>query len=248
MAVPDLNCRDAADDLVAILGALRRRGLITSPISDETVRNTLRQCQPCRGKRPNPRKCRGWRGSFRGNRAVVIPFTIGKNDVVATVGGEFSFERRTASKKLSDWQSAPAAHATFWIEIKKAVSDELCARHHIDLANPSQLGPVWHLQLGGLASGEQRHRELEWLDIPRWPTPPMDMVLVLELAIYNFRNEHWRNLRTSNPWRDIVKRSERLMHRHYLDLFNRYRNQQEAGDSWLAFQCNQTSNWDPRPA
>ncbi len=208
MAASDPNCRDAAEDLVAILRHLRELKLITSPVSDEHVTRSLRLCQPCRGKRPSPRKCRGWRGSFHEGSAVVIPFARDKNEVVATVSGKFSFERRTAPKKLTEWQLAPAASATFSIEIRKAVDDELCARHHIDLANPDQVGPVWHLQLGGLAAGDRRDRELEWLDVPRWPALPMDMILVLELAIYNFRNEYWRKLRASNPWRDIVKRSE----------------------------------------
>ncbi len=150
-------------------------------------------------------------------------------------------------KTWSGWQRAPVADATFPIELRKIANDELCARHHLDLANLDQPGPVWHLQLGGLAAGVQRHKELEWLDVPRWPALPMDMILVLELAIYNFRNSDWLELRKTNPWRDIVKRSEQLMHRRYLERLKEYWDRQEAGDSWLAYQCNQTSDWNLRP-
>ena len=247
MAAPNPNCRQAADDLVAVLRTLRDRSLITSPISDEIVRKSLRLCQPCRGERPKSRKCRGWKGGFHAATAIEIPFAINRNDMVARVSGTFNFEQRTAPKNLTGWQRAPAASATFSIELRKVANDDLCARHHIDLANPNQRGPVWHLQLGGLSAGDRRHKELNWLKVPRWPALPMDMVLVLELAIYNFRNEHWVELRRTNPWRHIVKRSERLMHKHYFERLGEYCNQHEADDSWLAYQCNQTSGWDPRP-
>lgn len=246
MAGADPDCRQAADDLIAILSVLREKGLITSPVSDESVQGSLVRCQPCRGKKPSSRKCQGWRGTFHETTAVEIPFTISKNEVVARVSGQFSFERGTPPKKLASWQSAPASRASFAIELRKVANNDLCARHHIDLANPSQAGPTWHVQLGGLTAGERRHRELEWLDVPRWPALPMDMVLILELAIYNFRHERWKELCTTNPWRAIVKRSEKLMHSHYLERLSKYWNQQEASHSWLAYQCNQMGDW-PRP-
>ena len=246
MADSDPHCRQAADDLIAILSILRERDVITSPVSDVSVHGSLTWCQPCRGKRPNSRKCQGWRGTFHETTAVEIPFTISRNEIVARISGHFSFERRTPPKRLAGWQSAPASSASFAIELRRVANNDLCARHHIDLANPSQAGPTWHVQLGGLATGERRHKELEWLDVPRWPALPMDMVLVLELAIYNFCHERWKELRATNPWRDIVKRSEELMHSHYLERLSKYRNQKEAGHSWLAYQCNQTSDW-PRP-
>lgn len=148
---------------------------------------------------------------------------------------------------MADWQLAPAGKATYAIELRKAVDDVLCARQHLDLANPDQHGSVWHLQLGGLATGGLRHKELEWLDVPRWPALPMDMILVLELVIYNFHNEDWLELRRMNPWRRIVKNSELLMHRCYFERFREYCNRREADDSWLAYQCNRTSSWKPRP-
>ncbi len=247
MATPGPTCRQAADDLVAVLGTLRARGLTKSPISDETIRRCIVSCQPCRKGTATSRKCLGWRGNFNANTAVVIPFVIDRNELVATVTGEFSFEQRIAPKRMAGWQFAPTAKATYAIELRKVIGDDLCARHHIDLANPDQDGSVWHLQVGGLAAGDQRHRELRWLKVPRWPALPMDMVLVLELAIYNFRNEQWLELRKTNPWRDIVKRSEKIMHTHYFERFKEYYSRQEAGDSWLAFQCNRTSGWSPRP-
>jgi hypothetical protein len=243
----DPNCRQAAEDLVEILSVLHERDLIKSPISDDIVRSSLVSCQPCRGKKPKSRKCLGWAGSFHETTAIEIPFTIAKNGVVARVSGKFSFERRTASRKLAGWQFAPMASASFAIELRRAVNNDLCARHHIDLAELQQTGPVWHLQLGGLAAGEDRHKELGWLKVPRWPALPMDMILVLELAIYNFRHEVWLDLRETNPWRTIVKRSEDLMFDHYFKRLEGYRNQRDAGHSWLAHQCNLTSGWNPRP-
>ncbi len=246
MAGSDPSCHQATADLVALLDTLRKKGVITSPLTDEIVRKNLHWCKSCL-KKPNSRKCLGWSGKFRGAAEIEIPATVKKNKVVARISGAFSFKRRTAPKKLDGWQPAPATEATFAIEVRKVIGNELYARHHIDLANPNQPGPVWHLQLGGLTADEHRSKVHEWLDVPRWPILPMDMVLVLELAIYNFRNEEWSELRGRNPWRHIVKRSERLMHSHYRERLTKYFNQQEAGDSWLAFQCNRARDWNPRP-
>ena len=244
MSGSNLHCRQAADDLVRILSELRRRELVKGPVSDETVRHALYQCQPCRGRGASRRKCLGWKGSFNQATAIEIPFEVEARHVTAKVSGFFDFRR----PKRQNWQDLPAAAVTFSIELWEVTDSEPCARHHIDLANPSQAGPVWHLQMGGLASGEGRNKAHSWLKIPRWPTLPMDMILVLELAIYNFRHEAWVDLRTTNPWRDIIKRSEKLMHHHYVERLKDYCNRSEVGDSWLAYQCNQTSGWNPRPS
>lgn len=243
------SCRQAVDDLVAILDILSREEIITSPVSVEVVRTALSSCKSCRGQKPKPRKCCGWSGSFHGTTTIEMPFEVKGRYLVAKVGGKFNFKRRSTHgrRRLKDWQSAPIVDASFSIEISQATAADPEVRHHIDLANPDQHGPLWHLQMGGLSSSEARDKSLEWLDVPRWPVLPMDMILVLELATYNFQHEAWIELHEKNPWRDIIKRSERLMHQHYLDRLDIYRNRGDAGHSWLSYQCNRTSDWNPRP-
>ena len=74
----------------------------------------------------------------------------------------------------------------------------------------------------------------------------MDLILLLELAIYSFHHDSWAKLSATNPWRNIVKRSERLMLTHFRSRLDEYFQIGDAANSWLAHQCNR-SGWDPRP-
>jgi hypothetical protein len=244
------SCKQAEDDLVGALNALRQKRLIKSPLSDEQARKAISKCKPCSGERPNPRKCCGWTVKFSGLTAVEIaPFTLKGRTLNAKITGQLNFEQSIAPRDIEAWQASPASRASCAIEIWDATGRESApySRHHIDLANHNQEGPVWHLQLGGLSSEKNVSKDFEWLDVPRWPSAPMDLILVLELSIYSFHHSAWNQLRVSNPWREIVKRSELLMLDQFRKRLNEYCSQREVSPSWLSFQCNRTSRWNPRP-
>src|SRR5258706_7476804 len=100
------------------------------------------------------------------------------------------------------------------IEMYEPGTDVLLARQHLDLANTSQAGPVWHLQFGGKpAQGEKP--EIMWLKVPRWPVAPTDFILIVEFVLFSFFANVWRSIAASTPWRDHVKAAERLVLTHY---------------------------------
>ena len=213
------------------------RGILKAPYEDMVAR-AFTKCASCRRRRP---RCLGWHLRLRDATAVEFrDFEIDGRRVFAKIQGDFSTTRSNGNRRLHEWQPQPCYTSTCAIEIFE-LTNKLVGRHHHDLANPGQLGPVWHLQLGGSGADNR------WLDVPRWPIIPMDPVLVIELAVYSFFNDTWNDLCSGNPWRKIIKNSEALMLPHFHTRLREYVNQEGRADSWLAYQCNRNSDWDPRP-
>lgn len=258
MKYHECHCQIVEEDLVRSVAELRSRYLVQPSLSNEALKRSFRRCTSCRRK-PGNKKCLGWEFNLLGNNAIYLRQTqIGGRWVQAVVTGTFEFKRTSkdiprpvrASCALEIWR--------FSEEEGRIAEDAPYSRHHLDLANRGQpdsgvshdqLGPVWHLQLGGLHSRGGRMPN-EWLDVPRWPSLPMNFILVMELAIYSLFPEAWQDLRLRNPWRDIVKRSERLMITDYrerlCEYFEQHLRDEPERASWLSFQCNRTGGWDPR--
>lgn len=93
------------------------------------------------------------------------------------------------------------------------------ARWHVDLANEKddgmQGGPLTHIQFGGHFAG---HREKDHpLKVPRWCHPPMDVILLCEVAAANFYPDEWTELREDPSWCQAVHIGQRLCYSAYLN-------------------------------
>lgn len=204
----------------------------------------VKPCKSCRRRRGGShRKCQGWRLSIWGKDAIVFnPVDIKGSSVKVRLEGNFSTVRSPACR--DDWSLTPMKECTVVIKLYDPTTDNLLCRQHLDLANPDQPGSVWHLQLGGINGDKQDIRVVAAL---RWPTIPMDFMLAVELCTYLFHFEAWNDVRKRSPWKDFVKASERLVIPHYIGLLNDYFNRNSRFTSWLAAQCNQQGELNPRP-
>lgn len=238
MSEPSPTCQEAEGNLVGILSELLSRDIIRTPHQDRLTR-AFTKCLSCRKSR---RKCLGWDLSLKDDTAIEFrDFEIRRRRVFARLEGVFSTVRSRPSRRLDDWNSQPCGASSCAIVVLELANGGVIARHHHDLANQGQHGPVWHLQMGGGSTSNHQ------FDIPRWPAVPMDPVLVIELAVYSFFRETWESLRSSNPWRHIIRRSEGLLLPHYYTRLREYCDGSPDAHSWLEYQCNVTGSWDPRP-
>ena len=107
-------------------------------------------------------------------------------------------------------------------------------RWHFDLANDNQLGPKMHLQYGGQAHEDPSMDEQ--IEVPRWNTMPMDVVLLCEMVAANFYSDVWNgSLRTDTSLKRYIKASEQLC---YPYLLNRMKNAVDAsGCDTVLDQC-----------
>ena len=240
------NCHWIRECVKHTSSELRELGVLQSWYIPE-AQGVIKACQPCRknnGKVSN-RKCRGWCLKIWDKTAIVFsPVEIKGSPIRVTLEGTFSTVRPSNWK--GDWKCSPMAECTVAIKIYNSESDQLLCRQHLDMANPDQPGPMWHLQLGGIGSSNRRD-ELRSVATLRWPTIPMDFMLAVELCLYLFHFKAWDKVKKSSPWRGFIKDTEELVISHYADLLTKYRNQCGLESSWLAAQCNQQGLLNPRP-
>jgi hypothetical protein len=107
---------------------------------------------------------------------------------------------------------------------------------------------VWHLQTGGNPSGDKELPD-SWLSVPRWPFPPVDVVLAAEMVVYNFHPHVWGTLQADGRWLRLVQASEDFVLNHYINRIAEHfaRRSPNRETTWLGAQDN-ASGWEPRPA
>lgn len=94
-------------------------------------------------------------------------------------------------------------------------NQRVMTRFHLDLADPRQSAPLWHLQIGGIAE----ENEYCWLhpkiDKPRFPFMPMDLVLVCELIGATFYEQEYKKIRKSSFWKGEIQKSQEILLKEY---------------------------------
>jgi hypothetical protein len=88
-------------------------------------------------------------------------------------------------------------------------------RCHFDLANPGQSGPEYHLQFGGNPQANELCWFPEFVKLPRFPYPPVDLVLVCQLVAANFYWDEYIEFREAPEWRHVLRSSQRYLLEDY---------------------------------
>lgn len=230
-----LTCQEM-EECTSFVGRRLREVELTDYWSGENrgVAGVVNACAPCRAasSQVRPKKCQGWRLDFWGNAALRLAPTDVDGRLVNAV-----LEGGLVVGPLSG-QIREIERVNFAISVKDPLQDKLLTRQHCDRANPNQPGSVWHMQLGGLPSIRSQRPEYEWLDLPRWPSLPIDFMLAVEVLTYNFQWETWCDLRQDSGWQGWVKESEDLVLAPYRDELNQYWATRGSHTSWLSVQCN----------
>lgn len=112
-------------------------------------------------------------------------------------------------------------------------------RCHYDKRSTKEYAPLFHLQFGGVS----RDDEFCWLphnlELPRFPSPPMDLVLTCELVIATFFPYVYRRLSEDGNWTSVIKESERHFMREYFKIWGDY-GPQRCHQTLLDYLCSPT--------
>jgi hypothetical protein len=136
---------------------------------------------------------------------VLGPFKDHKRAVNVRLYTQHDY-RRAVPETATQWEQTPIAEANVTVEVWDVSEQQRgLSRHHVDLANVKQHGSVWHLQTNGNGFADVR------LDMPRWVTPPMDLVLAIDLILYNYSHDLWMELQRDGTYRKSVIQSETLV-------------------------------------
>lgn len=235
------TCNDVRDCLLFVTEELKSRNVLTPTIFPDTVDHVLSRCKTCRsnpGKKP--KACVGWILSLKDGTALTFAEAELHGRTVQ-VFLEGHVDCRMASPNDYGW--APARSS---VAVSVQVDGTLQTRQHLDLAEPRQCAPMWHLQLGGLPGSLGPKGKFEWLDVPRWPAPPMDVMLAVDLVLYSVHYETWRDLADSSVWTNWIQRSEALVLTPYIEQISKYWRTRHAARTWLYAQCNKQTPWPRR--
>ena len=95
------------------------------------------------------------------------------------------------------------------------IDERVMLRCHFDLANPSQSGPLYHLQFGGNPRAGEHGWYPKEFDLPRLPFHPLDPILLCQLVVANFYPDEYELIRQDASWHWAVTTAERYLLAQY---------------------------------
>lgn len=120
-------------------------------------------------------------------------------------------------------EQLPFSQLVTVIEVWDVLENQLQSRWHIDLANRNtdgtyQAGPLFHLQCGGHKPQGNRQDDLK-VSIPRWASPPMELILTGEMIVANFYPEKWDKICQQRKWLELIWTAQQLCYPLYIERF-----------------------------
>jgi len=102
-------------------------------------------------------------------------------------------------------------------KIKQEGGKRVMLRFHIDrrtldVKNPE---PCYHLHVGGIPDDSENCWIPKQIKEPRFPFPPMDLILLSEFVLVNFFHVESKDLREKPEWKSLVKKSQEFFIRPY---------------------------------
>lgn len=243
------SCALARKRLVQTAKMLSNVELLVAPPDDGMLHHCVHQCGPC-GKKDDIKRCTGWETIVERGLFSFRPYTAAGHDPVRLELSAMTSFRREKPEHGNNWQKRPIASSTVTLEIIDVKTEALLERHHHDLANLNQTGPVWHLQYGGNpAGGELEKLPTSWLSPPRWSELPMDLTLLADAIAYNFFSEEWEKLNADGAWVNLIVETEQLVVSHFAEHIHAHftRPPTHRDRTWLAAQDNRAGGMNPRP-
>ena len=236
------SCRKATVHLKRALTALARHEALIADIS-ELAPALITSCPSC--QKGAVKYCTGWRlevGEYQMVCPVRTKLRGASGEAHLHILGQADY-RRAEPAARGGWEAAPLRRANFAGEVRMAVGDTVVHRFHVDLAEPDQFAPGWHLQFGG---APQRQAGGAPSELPRWPVAPMDLLLFTDAALMNYAPDAWHSLHADPEWVHVLKKSEELILPQYRNWLNAYMDQTHGSGSWSGAQAT-TTGWPARP-
>ncbi len=95
-------------------------------------------------------------------------------------------------------------------------------RFHLDLANPGQLGPRFHLQIGGNTLADEFYWHPKTLDVPRFCHHPLNLLLTCEFILKTFYPEHYDQVADDPTWAAAVKVAQKSYLAPYFERLHNF--------------------------
>jgi hypothetical protein len=96
------------------------------------------------------------------------------------------------------------------------------------------------VQYGGQATGEEYYWPPEPFHLPRWPSPPVDLVLITDFLLAQFYPDEWLRLKDDSAWRSLVRDSEDFYYRPYANALAQHFRSHD-GSAWWDLEVGKHS-------
>lgn len=91
-------------------------------------------------------------------------------------------------------------------------------RFHFDLKDlKSKSEPLYHIHIGGNPLQDEYCWLPKQIKVPRFPFPPMDIILLSEFILVNFFNKQSEQLRMKPEWESLVRKSQDFFQKEYYE-------------------------------
>jgi hypothetical protein len=240
------TCDRAQKELIDLIRLVGETRVLQLTPDDGVIHQCVEKCNPCeRGK--GTKRCLGWRIAVDRDILWFGPVSFpGHPPIRISLSAKCSF-RRPEPGREDLWQEKPLATSVATVEIFEVETETLIERYHLDLANTGQPGSIWHLQFGGNPAGDVLPLPTNWLKVPRWPLPPMDLTLMIEFLIYSFFPADWEKLSGRGEWLELIRDAEQLVVSHFAKRMGDHFAGNVDGPTWLMSQDNESGYFHSRP-
>lgn len=93
-------------------------------------------------------------------------------------------------------------------------------RFHFDLKDTKtkKPEPFYHLHVGGIPEDDENCWFPKQIKVPRFPYPPMDIILLCEFVLVNFFQKESEELRKKPEWKSLVRKSQEVFQKNYFAI------------------------------
>ena len=127
-------------------------------------------------------------------------FIISRNDPITFKNKDSNLQIDIACKIEGSGDDIKKHSVEFRVWSKR--EDDPDVKYHIDQKVPDTQEPWHHLHIGGF-------------DEPRFPYPPMDIILLSEFILINYFQEVYEDLRNDGGWKKLIIYSQTMFQREY---------------------------------
>ena len=111
-------------------------------------------------------------------------------------------------------------------------------RCHFDSSSRGQYAPFFHLQFGGKPLKAEFCWFPHYLELPRFVSPPVDLILACELVVATFFPSVHSKLRQDSVWRSIIRESESFFLNTYYEICKNYFDRLSKDQTLLDHLCS----------
>jgi len=129
-------------------------------------------------------------------------FLISRDDPITFKNKDSNLQIDIACKIEGSGDHTKKHSVEFWV--RSTTDDDPNVKFHIDQKVPDTQEPWHHLHMGGF-------------DEPRFPYPPMDIILLSELILINYFQEVSEDLRKDGGWKGLIINSQKIFQKEYYE-------------------------------